>query len=161
MNPAQRFAHWLYTRIGGLTGLAAVTAVPVGLPNDGLVPRPAGSPLDKDWYTLFAELNDAREAWRANPLARRMIGLTTSYTVGHGITLTRPTPHCSASLTTSGATTTCPCASTSGAMNSPARRTLSRPLQQPHLRHVRRAYRARQPHRVGRLRPDDYDRTSL
>jgi len=88
MNPTQRLAAWL----NRITGLSAVTPVPVGLPNDGLVLRPAGSPLDKDWSTLFAELNDAREAWRSNPLARRLIGLITSYTVGHGITLTTAYP---------------------------------------------------------------------
>lgn len=71
-------------------GLSAVTAVPVGRKGDGLVLRPAGSALDKDWGSLVAELTDARDAWRQNPLARRMVGLITSYTVGHGITLHTP-----------------------------------------------------------------------
>ena len=67
--------------------LASVSAVPVGQKGDGLTMRPAGTPIDKAWPDLLQEITDAREAWRHNPLARRMVGLTTSYTVGAGITL--------------------------------------------------------------------------
>lgn len=73
--------------IGERLGLNSVQAVPVGLDNDGLVMRPAGTALDKSWHELYMEFTDAREAWQKNPLARRMVGLITSYTVGHGITL--------------------------------------------------------------------------
>ena len=68
-------------------GAAGVTLVPVGRDQDGLVLRPAGSAIDKPWHELFQEFEDAREAWRKNPLARRLVGLITSYTVGNGITL--------------------------------------------------------------------------
>lgn len=75
-------------------GLAAVSAVPVGAANDGLSLRAlgaaAGTPIDKAWADLYQELTDARTAWQQNPLARRMVGLITSYTVGHGITLHTP-----------------------------------------------------------------------
>ncbi len=71
-------------------GLAAVSAVPVGLAGDGLALRSAGAPIDKSWGDLLQELTDARAAWQQNPLARRIVGLTTSYTVGHGITLQSP-----------------------------------------------------------------------
>ena len=83
MNLAQRFAQWL----ADYTNLAAVTAVPVGQQSDGLVHRPAGSPLDKSWGDLYLELTDSRTAWQKNPLARRIVGLITSYTVGTGIRL--------------------------------------------------------------------------
>lgn len=73
-------AKWL-----GIT--AAVTVVGVGRDNDGLTLR-GGTLIDKPWPELFQEFEDAREAWRKNPLARRLIGLITSYTVGNGITLT-------------------------------------------------------------------------
>lgn len=73
-------AKWL-----GIT--AAVTVVSVGRDNDGLTMR-GGTVIDKPWHELFQEFEDAREAWRKNPLARRLIGLITSYTVGNGITLT-------------------------------------------------------------------------
>ncbi|KKN37805.1 hypothetical protein LCGC14_0759800 [marine sediment metagenome] len=79
----QRFARW----INQIAGLAPVTAIPVGLKDDGLVLHPAGTPLDKDWGTIFQDITDAREAWRKNPLARRIVGLTTSYIVGNGIRL--------------------------------------------------------------------------
>lgn len=68
-------------------GQAAVTAVAVGREGDGLTLSRAGSGLDKAWGEFYAEVTEAREAWRKHPLARRLIGLTTAYTVGNGITL--------------------------------------------------------------------------
>ena len=47
-----------------------------------------GGPLDRSWDELSGQFSDALEAWRKNPLARRIIGLMTSYVVGDGITLT-------------------------------------------------------------------------
>ena len=32
-------------------------------------------------------MDDAREAWRQNPLARRLVGMVTAYVVGNGIAL--------------------------------------------------------------------------
>ena len=69
--------------------LAGVESVPVGKADDGLtrVAR-SGGPLDQSWDKLSGQFADALEAWRMNALARRIIGLTTSYVVGDGITLT-------------------------------------------------------------------------
>lgn len=67
--------------------LSFLRVIPVGRPDDG-VDRPlfsSGSEIDKEWPELLAEINDSREAWRKNPMARRIIGLTTSYVVGAGI----------------------------------------------------------------------------
>lgn len=75
--------RWIRTRLG----LASVEPVAVGLEHDGLTLRAAGTDLDKPWHELYTELADAREAWRKNPLARRMVGLITAYTVGQGISL--------------------------------------------------------------------------
>ena len=72
--------------------LATVTATPVGRAGDGLARLSAGGELDKPWGELQAELRDALEAWRRNPLARRIIALTTAYVVGDGITLTSEVP---------------------------------------------------------------------
>ena len=47
-----------------------------------------GGPLDRSWDELSGQFSDVLEAWRKNPLARRVIGLTTSYVVGDGITMT-------------------------------------------------------------------------
>jgi hypothetical protein len=78
MTPLQRFAAWL----------AAVTLVPPGRPHDGLeaVVYPQGV-ADKGWGDLHQEMYDAREAWRQNPLARRLVGMVTAYVVGNGISL--------------------------------------------------------------------------
>ena len=61
----------------------------VGQAGDGLtrVAR-GGGPLDRSWAELSGQFSDALETWRKNPLARRIIGLTSSYVVGDGITLT-------------------------------------------------------------------------
>jgi len=82
----QRPILWLFN----LVGLAAVTAVPVGKTNDGVnqpFSRSGGTELDRDWGEHYQNLFDSLEAWRTNPLARRMISLITAYTVGDGITI--------------------------------------------------------------------------
>jgi hypothetical protein len=80
----------LAARLRGLASwLARVEAVPVGKAADGLsVIERGGGPLDRSWDELSGQFSDALEAWRKNPLARRVIGLITSYVVGDGITLT-------------------------------------------------------------------------
>jgi hypothetical protein len=45
---------------------------------------------DKPWPTRSSELTDALDAWRYNPLARRIVALTTDYVVGDGIQLESP-----------------------------------------------------------------------
>lgn len=76
MSPLQRLVAWL----------ARVMAVEVGKPNDGLlVVASSGTELDKPWDELRQEFVDALEAWRLNPLARRLVGLVTAYVVGDGI----------------------------------------------------------------------------
>jgi len=65
-----------------------VTPVEVGRSGDGLVPfSTAGTDLDPRWDDLLRDLNDAREAWRTNPLARRLISLVSSFVCGDGLTL--------------------------------------------------------------------------
>jgi hypothetical protein len=75
--------------------LAAVTAVPVGHPNDGVTspvfggaPSGPGTPLDRTWGEQYANLADSLEAWRTNPLAKRLISLITAYVIGDGIRMT-------------------------------------------------------------------------
>lgn len=45
-------------------------------------------PHDKNWGELQEDLSDSLEAWRTNPLARRIVSLTCDYVVGDGITVT-------------------------------------------------------------------------
>lgn len=79
LNVVQRFVAWL----------AKVTAVDVGKENDGMIRQidldVSRGPADKSWGELHAEFQSALEAWRNNPLARRLIGLITSYVAGDGI----------------------------------------------------------------------------
>jgi hypothetical protein len=49
--------------------------------------RSATYPRDRYAYDRDEVLADALEAWRVNPLARRIVGLTTEYVVGGGITI--------------------------------------------------------------------------
>ena len=46
-----------------------------------------GTLLDRDWSELYQNQTDALAAWRTNPLARRIVSLSTDYVVGAGITL--------------------------------------------------------------------------
>jgi len=79
-----RFRQWLAA--AGVLG--AVTPIAPGRAQDGLVAviGPQGV-ADKAWGDLHQEMFDAREAWRQNPLARRLVGMVTAYAVGNGISL--------------------------------------------------------------------------
>lgn len=76
--------------VSWLARLARVTVVPVGKANDGLVPfGRSGTDLDKDWGVLLDEFKSAFDAWRKNPLARRLVGIVTAYVLGGDIILLR------------------------------------------------------------------------
>ena len=55
--------------------------------NDGFMERPAGGDANRDRYTGDRQeiLRQALEAWQTNPLARRIVELTSQYVVGGGI----------------------------------------------------------------------------
>jgi predicted transcriptional regulator len=48
----------------------------------------ATTPADRAWTERVDDLRDALDAWRVNPLARRIVQLTTDYVVGDGIGVT-------------------------------------------------------------------------
>ncbi len=50
----------------------------------------AAGPQDKKWWDLRDDFEDALEAWRTNPLAFRVVALTTDYVVGNGIQISSP-----------------------------------------------------------------------
>ncbi|KPK21308.1 MAG: hypothetical protein AMJ76_02975, partial [Dehalococcoidia bacterium SM23_28_1] len=50
----------------------------------------AAGPQDRQWWELRTEFEDALEAWRSNPLAFRIVSLTTDYVVGMGIKVWSP-----------------------------------------------------------------------
>ena len=49
-------------------------------------------PHDRDWHEKQTELRDALQAWRENPLAFRIVSLTTDYVVGSGIRILSGVP---------------------------------------------------------------------
>jgi hypothetical protein len=68
--------------------LAAVTAYSPGRDGDGLVRiSPLPWNLERPQETISQEFTDTLEAWRTNPLARRIVTLLTAYVVGDGISL--------------------------------------------------------------------------
>ncbi len=80
--------------------LARVEAVDPGREADGLTRLgSAGTELDKLWEELSQEFSDAREVWRRNPMARRLVSLVTSFVCGDGIALTADEPHLAEFLT--------------------------------------------------------------
>lgn len=48
----------------------------------------SAAPADRVWTERVDDLRDALDAWRVNPLARRIVQLTTDYVVGDGIGVT-------------------------------------------------------------------------
>lgn len=86
MNPLQRFAFWL---AGGQEQLA-ITA---NLTTDDYWQSMTGGRHDRHPGDLKSQYDDALEAWRKNPMAWRIIQITTDYTVANGITLTSPNKH--------------------------------------------------------------------
>ncbi len=72
-----------------LTSGAKVTPVAPGKDKDGIDNRMygAGTDIDRSQSERYNDIQDTLEAWRKNPIARRIIGLVTAYVVGDGITI--------------------------------------------------------------------------
>ena len=81
-------ARWRAAWEGAQAGarMGAVTPVLPGLPGDGLM-KAGGEPYEAGAPDTGRIQREALEAWRVNPLARRLVSLVTSYTVGDGIRL--------------------------------------------------------------------------
>jgi hypothetical protein len=50
----------------------------------------AAGPQDRKWWELRQDLEDVLTAWRTNPLAFRIVSLTTDYVVGSGLRMSSP-----------------------------------------------------------------------
>jgi hypothetical protein len=50
----------------------------------------AAGPQDKKWWEPRDDFEDALKAWRTNPLAFRIVSLTTDYVVGSGVQISSP-----------------------------------------------------------------------
>ena len=81
----QRFRSFLATiRLAGGTKMKVIQP---GADNDGL-DRPlghAGTDIDKPYQERYDDIQDALDAWRKHPLARRIVNLITAYVIGDGI----------------------------------------------------------------------------
>ena len=88
MNPLQRFAIWL---AGGREQLA----ISANLNTEAHWRSLSAGTHDRDAGDLKAQYDDALTAWRKNPMAWRIIQITTDYTVANGISLSSPDPHMS------------------------------------------------------------------
>ncbi len=80
-------ALWRVAREGA-AGNAQMAVMPIlpGLPSDGMTGF-GGEPYEAGAPDTGRIQREALEAWRVNPLARRLVSLVTSYTVGDGIRL--------------------------------------------------------------------------
>lgn len=80
---AEPFFKRLFSRAGTSPARAALAAEEDASFNVGR--RAAGSEYDRFAYDRETQLRQALEAWRVNPLARRVVGLTSQYVVGGGV----------------------------------------------------------------------------
>lgn len=88
MNAIQRALKTTLTRIASW---ASVSLVPVGLPNDGVnLPLFNTGPADIPPADLRQQQLDSLEAYRTNPMARRLIQLAAVSVIGDGITISSP-----------------------------------------------------------------------
>lgn len=75
-------------RLSEFLGLATVTAISPGKIDDGMMHvSPMLYELERTTEVTIAEFTDALDAWRTNPLARRIVTLISAYVVGDGIML--------------------------------------------------------------------------
>jgi len=58
----------------------------------------AATTQDRAWHEVQGDLTDALEAWRANPLAFRIVSLTTDFVVGEGLAVRSRVPWAQAFL---------------------------------------------------------------
>ena len=84
MTLRERIAQWL---LGADYRLAAHGGVNMG--TDDYWPS-FGRRQDRDQADIQRQYDDALTAWRKNPLAWRIVQITTDYTVGEGIKLSSP-----------------------------------------------------------------------
>lgn len=84
MTLRRRLARWLFETVSGQS-LAALTP---DLRDGRHWTDLTGRPHDRSRHEIREQYTDALHAWRKNPIAWRIISITTDYTVGDAITLT-------------------------------------------------------------------------
>lgn len=88
ISTRQRIADTIYRIISGSSArLASVTAK---VDDSAGWQSFSAAPHDRDAAEIQQLYRDALEAWRKNPLAKRIVDITTDYTIADGITLEAP-----------------------------------------------------------------------
>ena len=85
MNPLQRFGLWL---AGGQEQLA----ISSNLRTDDYWRSLNAGNHDRHIADIKSQYDDALEAWRKNPMAWRIIQITTDYTISNGISISSSNP---------------------------------------------------------------------
>ncbi|MDX1417450.1 MAG: hypothetical protein R3293_24815 [Candidatus Promineifilaceae bacterium] len=89
MSRRERLAEWVYGRLVGRERLA----VRPNLMADEHWPERQARPHDRPQADMARQYLEALNAWRKNPMAWRMIQITTDYTVAGGIQISSPDPY--------------------------------------------------------------------
>ena len=86
MSIWSRFTGWLASsEIARRVNLAVARSMIFGTGKSVRVGAPSRGDSDRYDYDRVQVLRDALDAWRQNPLARRIVGLTTEYVVSGGL----------------------------------------------------------------------------
>ena len=86
MDARPRIIRWLASWHGPTRAWLAAVSSRVSDADSGWHAL-TGTHLDQGWGALAQQLEDSLEAWRKNPLARRIVSLTTDFVVGDGVTM--------------------------------------------------------------------------
>ena len=85
-----RFARAVARLIGGPRAIAALASVTVQVDDSSGWVGFQGGPNDRDAHEILKLYEDALEAWRKNPLAKRIIDCTVDYILGDGMVPSAP-----------------------------------------------------------------------
>ena len=85
-----RFAHAVARLIGGPAAAAQLAAVTVTVDDSAGWIGFQGGPNDRDAHEIQQLYADSLEAWRKNPMAKRIVDCTVDYVLGDGVEPTAP-----------------------------------------------------------------------
>ena len=85
-----RFALALARLVGGPAAAAELAAVTVRVDDSSGWVSFTGGPNDRDASEIQQQYTDALEAWRKNPIAKRIVDCITDYVLGDGMTPAAP-----------------------------------------------------------------------
>ena len=86
MNRLDRFRSWLAKQLLG----EQLSSISPNLRTDDYWQSHQAREHDRPSHEISSQYNDALEAWRKNPLAWRMIQITSDYVIGEGLEISSP-----------------------------------------------------------------------